>query len=65
MASKPKINPPTLRTADPRYLHECEFALEPSIAKVVEVAKATGWSADHVALSIARIAVRTTASTQN
>lgn len=49
--SRPAINPPgEISPADPGYLRQCGFALEPSIDRLIELAVKAGWAhADVVA----------------
>lgn len=53
-----RINAPTITQDHPDYLRQCEFSLEPSVRKLIEIAAACGWANDHVALSVARIAAQ-------
>lgn len=58
MTVKPKINAPTVTLEHADYLRQCEFSLEPSIRKLIQLATAAGWAHDCVALSVARIAAQ-------
>ncbi len=58
MTAKPMINAPTVTLDHPDYLRQCEFSLEPSVMNLIEIAAASGWANDHVALSVARIAAQ-------
>jgi hypothetical protein len=56
MASGNRINPPTHTPSDPQYPHECRFALEPSISRLIEMAVEAGWDRNHVAWAIMMLA---------
>ena len=58
MTTKLRINTPSVASDHPEYLRQCEFALEPSIVKVVEMASRAGWRRDQVAMSIAILAAQ-------
>lgn len=46
-----RINSPTLEPQDVEYLAECQFAIEPSLAKLLSVAELAGWDRTHVVLA--------------
>lgn len=58
MIATPTINAPTVPLDHADYLRQCEFSLEPSVRKLIQIATAAGWANDHVALSLARIAAQ-------
>lgn len=43
MASTNRINPPNHPVTHPGYQRDCQFALEPSVTKLLELAVAAGW----------------------
>lgn len=56
MASGNRINPPTHTPSDPQYTHECRFALEPSVSRLIEMAVEAGWHRNHVVWAIVMLA---------
>ncbi|WP_144862607.1 hypothetical protein [Mesorhizobium sp. J18] len=52
MARRVRINPPTNPIEHPDYLKECQFALEPSITKLIELASDAGWDRNQAAVAI-------------
>lgn len=49
----PAIAPPRdVGPADPGYLRQCGFALEPSIHRLIEMAVGAGWTCDSVLAAI-------------
>lgn len=58
MSAKSKINAPTITQEHADYLRQCEFSLEPSVRKLFDLATAAGWTREHTAVSIARIAAQ-------
>jgi hypothetical protein len=48
MTSKNRINPPDHPLTHPDYQRDCQFALEPSVTKLLELAVAAGWDRNHV-----------------
>lgn len=58
MTAKSKINAPTITQEHADYLRQCEFSLEPSVRKLFDLATAAGWTGEHTAVSIARIAAQ-------
>jgi hypothetical protein len=47
-----RINAPTIQTVDPRYIDLCKFALDPSFARLVDMAVEAGWSRQRVLYSL-------------
>lgn len=50
------INPPSLKIDTMDYQAECQFALEPSINGLLEVAESAGWDRQHAALAVVALA---------
>lgn len=48
MASTNRINPPNQSVSHPGYQRDCQFALEPSVTKLLDLAVAAGWDQEHV-----------------
>lgn len=46
-----RINRPTLEPEDREYLAQCQFAIEPSLVKLLSVAEMAGWDRTHVVLA--------------
>lgn len=46
-----RINGPTLEPDDGDYLAQCQFALEPSLVKLLRLAELAGWDRTHVVLA--------------
>lgn len=46
-----RINSPTLDPEDVAYLAQCQFALEPSLVKLLSVAEMAGWDRTHVVMA--------------
>ncbi|MCZ4072105.1 hypothetical protein [Agrobacterium sp. LMR679] len=57
MTAKTKINGPS-RAPDegPRYQEECQFALEPSVSKLIELAVDAGWDREQVVYALLNLA---------
>lgn len=58
MTAKSRINAPTITPEHAAYLEQCEFTLEPSVRRLFDQATAVGWTGEHTAISIARIAAQ-------
>ena len=41
--AKAKINPPENSTTDLNYQRDCQLALEPSLTKLLDMARDSGW----------------------
>jgi len=52
MAATIRINPPEHADSHPRYQPDCEFALEPSVTRLLENAEAVGWNIHQAAYAI-------------
>lgn len=51
------INAPTKALTDADYASECRFCLEPSLARMIELAVAAGWNRKQVVLATIFLAV--------
>jgi hypothetical protein len=65
MAKANRINPPSHALGDPQYQTHCQFALEPSVTKLLEMATAAGWDAAQVAYAIMMLAATNLKSGDN
>lgn len=57
--AKATINPPQHPVDDSRYQPECQFALEPSVTKLLQLAEEAGWDARQAAYAIMMLAAQT------
>lgn len=48
MTKPPRLNSPTKVVGDPLYPLECQFALEPSVIRLIDLATELGWEKQHV-----------------
>ena len=48
----PKVNAPTVSASHPNYRSECQFALEPSLQGLIDMAVEAGWDRRQVSLAI-------------
>jgi len=62
--ARARINCPTKDPSDPGYQAECEFALEPSVSKLVDEAMASGWQLSRIARAIMLIAAQGLSSSE-
>ncbi|KAB2726428.1 hypothetical protein [Brucella anthropi] len=56
MINRNRINGPTKAVADPSYVAECQFALEPSVFGLMKLATEAGWDSSQAATAIAILA---------
>lgn len=57
MAARNRINPPARPEQDSKaQIHECKFALEPSLTHLVDAAREAGWKRHHIAIALAMYA---------
>lgn len=53
MTTSSRINPPGKnRVGSPQYQAECIFALEPSLMRLIELAKEAGWDEQQVVYAV-------------
>ncbi len=52
MAKTPKINPPEQEPSDAQYQAHCQFALEPSVTKLLKMAQDAGWEPRQAAYAV-------------
>ncbi|MEI5679503.1 MULTISPECIES: hypothetical protein [unclassified Mesorhizobium] len=65
MAKANRINSPSHALGDPQYQTHCQFALEPSVIKLLEMATAAGWDAAQVSYAIMMLAATNLKSSNN
>lgn len=58
MINRSRINTPTKAVTDPNYIAECQFALEPSVYRLMELATEVGWDHRQAATAIAMLAAK-------
>lgn len=51
LTKQQRINSPTIEPKDGDYLSQCQFALEPSLLKLLRMAENAGWDRTHVVLA--------------
>lgn len=56
--AKAKINPPQHPVGDSKYQAECQFALEPSVTKLLQLAEEAGWDAHQAAYAVMMLAAQ-------
>lgn len=56
--AKAKINPPQHPVEDSRYQPECQFALEPSVTKLLQMAEQAGWDTRQAAYAVMMLAAQ-------
>lgn len=56
--AKAKINPPGHPVDDSRYQPECQFALEPSVTKLLQMAEQAGWDPRQAAYAVMMLAAQ-------
>jgi hypothetical protein len=56
--AKAKINPPGHSIEDSRYQPECQFALEPSVTKLLQLAEQAGWDPHQAAYAVMMLAAQ-------
>lgn len=56
--AKATINPPAHSISDSRYQPECQFALEPSVAKLLQMAEQAGWDPRQAAYAVMMLAAQ-------
>ncbi|PWK72703.1 hypothetical protein [Aminobacter sp. AP02] len=46
-----RINSPTVDPEDGNYMAQCQFAIEPSLIKMLHIAEQAGWDRSHVVMA--------------